>query len=129
MGIGLKLSIASGLRQGGTSKGGEGMSYKSDMMEPATGPIYGPIPTWSNAAVNRSYAALCLRRGMHPREIADEWPEVWTCDIYGQIGQRYDSWFVQDPEVKEIARMITRESVNEELTRRGFAPLADHEPY
>lgn len=89
------------------------------MNEPARGMIRGAVPIMTNAAVNRSQAIECLRRGMKPEQIAAEWPLVWKCEG-GKLGQRYDSWYEADPNLKDIAYTVTSESVEEVLAKLGL---------
>lgn len=43
-----------------------------------------------NASINRDHAYRCLKAGMTPDQIADEWPKVWKL-TEGKLSQKYDS--------------------------------------
>lgn len=50
---------------------------------------YSPLLT--NAACNRAAAERCWKAGLNAGQIAAEFPEVFTVDANGKLGQVYDS--------------------------------------
>jgi hypothetical protein len=45
-------------------------------------------PLFTNAHINRERARQCLRAGMSPEDVANEFPEVWEC-VNGKLRQIY----------------------------------------
>jgi hypothetical protein len=83
-------------------------------------------PLHSNAGLNRDSALRCLKAGMTPQEIADEWPKVWRC-IDGKLSQIYDSEFCDDRGNRtgrfETKYTVTKASVDKAIRQHTKRPV------
>lgn len=64
-----------------------------------------PTPIITNAHHNRNIAIKCFEAGKTPKEIADQFPEVFEIKE-GKLSQIYDSIY-PDTGIKETKYMIT----------------------
>lgn len=78
--------------------------------------IHAGSPLITNAHVNRGHALTCLKAGLTPAQIVDEWPEVWRLTD-GKLSQIYDYELADGSGRYETNRMITRESVKAAIRR------------
>jgi hypothetical protein len=68
-------------------------------------------PLRTNASINRDHAVAMFKAGMTPKDIAAAFPEVFTCDADGKLGQKYDYELGDGSGRYETNRLILQEAV------------------
>lgn len=76
-------------------------------------------PIFTNAQKNRDYAMQAFKAGLTPKQIADEWPEVFKLSPDGKLGQKYDYEIDDNSGRYETNRMITQTSFNAVMRKYG----------
>ena len=73
-------------------------------------------PLFTNAHLNRNQAMRLINAGFSPREVAKAFPRVWSCNVEGKLGQKYDG--VYSNGLKETRYTILSEIVDKMVDKR-----------